>query len=67
MSKYRITWSRPNGEWGVRGSVDMTKLSATIYTALYKLKDLEDLGDEIAETWSEEVKCDLLRNLLEKL
>ena len=67
MSKYRITWSRPNGEWGLRGNVDLAKLPAPVYAALCKLKDLEDLGDEIAETRAEEIKCDLLRELLEKL
>lgn len=67
MSKHRITWKNPNGEWGVRGNVDLAKLPAPVYAALYKLKDLEDLGDMIAETKSEGIKYDLLRELLEKL
>lgn len=37
----RLTWSKPNGEWGL-GDVDLSKLPPAVYGALYKLKRYED-------------------------
>lgn len=37
----RVTWSRPNGEWGVDG-VDLTTLPPRAYMGLLRLKDIED-------------------------
>ena len=41
--KSRITFSTPNGDWGIEG-VDLTKLSSKLYGAVMKLKKYEDSG-----------------------
>lgn len=42
----RITWSLPNGDWGVEG-VELTKLPPNAYGALCKLKRMEDMIEQI--------------------
>lgn len=37
----RVTWSMPNGEWGVRG-LDLASLPPRAYAGLARLKDIED-------------------------
>lgn len=36
----KLTWKKPNGEWGVEG-VDLTALPPAAYAAIAKLKDIE--------------------------
>ena len=45
MSK-RVTWSKPNGEWGVE-DVDLTRLPPRAYGGLHKLKSMEDMIERI--------------------
>lgn len=42
----RLTWSKPNGEWGVYG-IELNGLTGLVYGALLKLKRMEDLIEEI--------------------
>lgn len=36
----KLTWKKPNGEWGIEG-VDLTALQPAAYAAIAKLKDIE--------------------------
>ena len=38
----RLTWKKPNGEWGVKG-VDLSTLPPVLYGMAHKLLDFEDL------------------------
>lgn len=39
----RITWSEPDGSWGIDG-VDLSTLTTRLYMAVFKLKKYEDSG-----------------------
>lgn len=38
----RMTWKKPNGEWGVKG-VDLSTLPPVLYGMAHKLLDFEEL------------------------
>ena len=42
----RLTWAKPNGEWGL-GDVDLSSLPPSVYGALCKLKHYEDELDKL--------------------
>lgn len=42
----RLTWTKPNGEWGL-GDVDLSTLPPAVYGALCKLKHYEDELDKL--------------------
>lgn len=44
----RLTWTNPNGEWGLTGITEeeLKSVGSRIYAALCKLKDYEDTGLE---------------------
>ena len=42
----RLTWTEPNGSWGIKGG-ELGTLPPNAYGALYKLKQMEDLIDRI--------------------
>lgn len=45
----RVTYHNPDGSWGVVGVDDLSMiLDPRIYAALVKLRDLEDMVDELA-------------------
>ncbi len=74
----RITWEKPNGEWGVEGA-SISNAPLPIYNALERLLDYERLGldpDELAridKMYAEkcrelaEVKKDLEKKMLDKV
>lgn len=43
----RITWSMPDGSWGIDG-INLAALPSKVYAALMKLKRLEDAIDMLA-------------------
>ena len=62
----RLTWSKPNGEWGVYG-MELTGLPAPVYGALCKLKRMEDLiehiNDPATRDWEAELDADELMSM----
>lgn len=44
----RITWSKPDGSWGIEG-VELSQVPPKVYGALCKLKRIEDLVAQIAD------------------
>lgn len=59
----RLTWKTPDGHWGIEG-VDLSALPPRVYGALYKLKDLEDLIEEIQNPESADYAVELATNEL---
>lgn len=41
----RLTWKKPNGEWGVRG-VDLSALPPALYGAMCRLRDFEERAED---------------------
>lgn len=62
----RLTWSKPNGEWGVYG-IDLKGLPGPVYGALLKLKRMEDLIEHInaptTRDWEAEMDVDELMSM----
>ena len=62
----RLTWSKPNGEWGVYG-MDLKGLPGPVYGALLKLKRMEDLIEHInalaTRDWEAELDLEELMSM----
>lgn len=73
MSKSaKLTWEKEDGSWGVVGmNFDLQKLNPTLYGALRKLKDYENICDtpdklkKIDELYRE--KCEEVNALMAEL
>lgn len=52
----RLTYKHENGSWGLKGLgwQELTALPPRVYGALAKLKDMEDLIDDIGSPGNEE-------------
>ena len=47
----RLTWKRPDGSWGLHG-VELAALPPLAYAAAYKLMEMEELVDILADSRS---------------
>lgn len=46
----RLTWKKPNGDWGLQGA-DLTALAPLVYGAVFKLMKLEDaMSEPVSQT-----------------
>lgn len=65
----RLTWSAPDGHWGVHG-LDWNDLSPAVYQTVYgamcKLKDMEDQVEEL-RSYARDGDFDLAGGVIEEM
>lgn len=62
-----LTWSKPNGTWGINGVDDLGTLPPSVYGAVMKLHCIEKLVGQINDPLTESCQQEDLRHELDCL